>query len=84
MADQGGFYEEDEATEDIVAAFEQSERGVTARPAFPLFQFVGESLNEGSYTLISAPTVGGQLARWSDGYAANVASPPADRISATA
>ncbi len=79
MEDEG-FFEEDEATEDIVAAFEHGEKGVTARPALPLFHFVGESLNEGCYSLVTAPTINNQLARWMGGGAANVGSPSGGRL----
>ncbi len=84
MEDEG-FFEEDEATEDIVAAFEHGEKGVTARrPALPLFHFVGESLNEGCYSLVTAPTISNQLARWTGGGAANVGSPPGGRVATNA
>jgi hypothetical protein len=83
MTDEGGFYEEDEATEDVVAAFQRGEKGVTARPASPFF-FVGESINAGCYAVVSAPPLANHgFARWTRD-PANVATPDPDRISATA
>ncbi len=71
MTDTGDFYEDDEPIEDIIAAFDGGEKGVT-EPA-PELHFVQASTNTGLGCIEIPLAIGFPIARWvtHDGEQAN-------------